>query len=193
MGWRGQLSTQRVEGSVVKDVVHNAKCDVAVLRDRGVREKSIKHVLVPVGGGPHARLALRLAWDIARAEKGSLTAVRILPEANEIDTKVEMDVLRQSVEDALGEIPEKVTLSLKHSDAIVEGILEESAQATNQTGYDLIAIGASEEWFLKNLLFGSIPDQVADGTSCSVLMVRKYEPAPVSRIRRIIKRSNSKK
>jgi amino acid transporter/nucleotide-binding universal stress UspA family protein len=206
MGWRGQLSTQRVAGSVVKDVVYGARCDVAVLRDRGVED--IKRVLVPVGGGPHARLALRLAWEIVKAERGSLTALRILPEASEVDMEVEMDVLRQLVEDVLGGITEEVTCSLKRNDSVVEGILAEasaspsarlgtgsaepSTQITGQVGYDLIAIGASEEWFLRNLLFGSIPDRVADGVPCSVLMVRKHEPAPVSWLRRMIKKHNSR-
>jgi amino acid transporter len=198
MGWRGQLSTQRVAGSVVKDVVRGAQCDVAVLRDREMGD--IKRALVPVGGGPHARLALRLAWDIVRAEGGSLTALRILPEADEVDMEVEMDVLRQLVEDALGGIPEEVTFSLKRNDSVVEGIraeasassAEPSAQVADQAGYDLIAIGASEEWFLRNLLFGSIPDRIADGAPCSVLMVRKHEPAPVSWLRRMIKGHNSR-
>ena len=198
MGWRGQLTTQQVTGSVVKDVVQGATCDVAVLRDRGVGEAGVKHVLVPVGGGPHARLALRLAWDIAKAEDGSLTALRILPETgavDEVDMEVEMDVLRQLVEDELEEIPEEITFRLKRSDSVVEGILAEaSAPAADQADadrkhpYDLIAIGASEEWFLKNRLFGSIPDRVADGASCSVLMVRKHEPSAVSWLRRTLKR-----
>jgi nucleotide-binding universal stress UspA family protein len=185
MGWRGQLSTQRVTGSVVKDVVRGAQCDVAVLRDRGVGD--IKHVLVPVGGGPHARLALRLAWDIVRAEEGSLTALRILPQAGQVDMEVEMEVLRQIVEDELGGIPEDVTFRLKRSDSVVEGILAEAAKTEDREGCDLIAIGASEEWFFRNLLFGSIPDRVADGAPCSVLLVRKHEPSAVSWLRRMRK------
>jgi nucleotide-binding universal stress UspA family protein len=190
MGWRGQLSTQRVVGSVVKDVVHSAPCDVAVLRDRGIGEKKIERVLVPVGGGPHARLALQLAWDIARAEGGTITALRILPAEGQVDLAVEMDVLSQVIEDVLGGVPEEVTLRLARSDSIAEGILAEAGPGEEQAGHDLIAIGASEEWFLKNLLFGSIPDRVADGAGCSVLMVRKYEPAPVSWARRAIKGQN---
>jgi amino acid transporter/nucleotide-binding universal stress UspA family protein len=183
MGWHGQLSTQRVAGSVVKDVVHGATCNVAVLRDRGV--ENIRRVLVPTGGGPHARLALRLAWDIVRAAGGSLTVLRILPEPEGV-CEVEMDVLRQLVEDELGEIPEAVTFRMTCNDSIVEGILEEAAQVKEENGYDLIAIGASEEWFLRNLLFGSITDQIADGAPCSVLMVRRYEPAAVSWFRRMM-------
>jgi nucleotide-binding universal stress UspA family protein len=185
MGWHGQLSTQRVVGSVVKEVVKGATCDVAVLRDRGVGD--IQRVLVPVSGGPHARLALRLAWDIARAEGGTLTALHILPETDEVALEVEMDVLHQLVEDVLGEIPKEVTLRLGCSRSVVEGMLAESSRAAGQEGYDLIVIGASEEWFLRNLLFGSIPDRVADGADCSVLMVRKYEPRPISWLRRVVK------
>jgi nucleotide-binding universal stress UspA family protein len=190
MGWRGQLSTHRVKGSVVKDVVHDAPCDVAVLRDRGVEK--IRRVLVPAGGGPHARLALRLAWDIVRAEGGSLTALRLLTEAGEVDMEVEMDVLRQLVEDVLGEIPEEVTFTLERNDSLAKGILAEFSQAAEQEeGYDLVVIGASEEWFLREMLFGSVPDQIADSVPCSVLMVRKYELAPVSWVRRTIKKRRS--
>ena len=188
LGWRGQLTTQRVAGSVVKDVVYGAGCDVAVLRDRGVGEEDIKHVLVPVGGGPHARLALQLAWDIAKAEEGALTALHILPEKDEVDMEVEMDVLRQLVEDELGEIPEEVTFRLKRSPSVAEGILAEVAKTEDREDYDLIVIGASEEWFLRTLLFGSIPDRIANGAPCSVLMVRKHEPSAVSWLRRNLKR-----
>lgn len=170
---------------MVKDVVHSAPCDVAVLRDRGV--ENIKRVLTPIGSGPHARLALRLAWDIARAKGGSLTVLRIVPEPEGV-CEVEMDVLRQLIEDELGEVPEAVTFRLTCNDSIVDGIMEEAAQVEEEDGYDLIAIGASEEWFLKDLLFGSVTDQIADQAPCSVLMVRRYEPAPVSWMRRMVKK-----
>jgi nucleotide-binding universal stress UspA family protein len=42
---------------------------------------------------------------------------------------------------------------------------------------DLIIIGASNEWRIRNVLFGSIPDIVADHALCSVLMVRRYLPS----------------
>jgi len=158
---------------------------VAVLRDRGA--ENIKRVLVPVGGGPHSRLALRLARDIVNAEGGTMTALRILPEKGQVDMEVETDVLHQLVEDALGEVPEEMIFRLRHNASVVEGILAESTPTEGQDGYDLIAIGASEEWFLTGLLFGSIPDLVADAVSCSVLMVRKHEPAAISRVRRLIK------
>jgi len=35
-------------------------------------------------------------------------------------------------------------------------------------------IGASREWGIRNVLFGTIPDVIADRSPCSVLMVRRY-------------------
>jgi nucleotide-binding universal stress UspA family protein len=191
MGWRGQLSAHRVSSSVVNQVVDGAQCNVAVLRDRGIGKRVIRRVLVPLGGGPHSRLSLQLAKDIIEVENGSLTALRILPETGKVDMQVEMDVLRQLVEDALGEIPKEVALSLKRNDSVINGILAASVQNADQKGYDLISIGASEEWFLKDLLFGSIPDRVANKASCSVLLVRRYEPEPVSWLRRILRKRRS--
>jgi nucleotide-binding universal stress UspA family protein len=187
MGWHGQLSTQRVTGSIVKDVIRGAQCDVAVLRDRGIVDRPIRRVLVPVGSGPHARLALRLAWDIARAKGGAVTALRIVSDVEMCDLDVEMDVLRQLVEDILGDVPDEIALSLQYNETLVDGILAAAEAAEGKNTYDLVTIGASEEWFLKDLLFGSIPDRVANTADCSVLMVRKYEPAPVSWARRMIK------
>ena len=182
MGWRGQLTSQRVTGSVVKDVVRGARCNMAVLRDRGV--DGIRRVLVLMGGGPHARLALQLAWGIARGEGAQLTALRFVPEEGEVDMGVEMDVLCQAVEDVLGEVTDAVTTRLVRSDSLVFGALAE----VKAKGYDLIVVGASEEWFLKHILFGSIPDQIAEKVPCSVLMVRRYEPSGVSWLRRTFKR-----
>ncbi len=119
-----------------------------------------------------------------RQEKGSLTALRILPEREEVDMQVEMEVLRQTVEDVLGEETGRVTFRLRRARSVADGILEEAAGEP----CDLIAIGASEEWSLKTMLFGSIPDRVAEGAPCSVLMVRKYEPAAVSWLRRSLRR-----
>jgi nucleotide-binding universal stress UspA family protein len=88
------------------------------------------------------------------------------------------------VEEALGDIHKRVTTRVARSTNVVEGILAEA----QRQDYDLLVIGASEEWFLKNLLFGTIPDRVAEGAPCSVLLVRKYEPAGVPRLRRALKR-----
>ena len=46
------------------------------------------------------------------------------------------------------------------------------AIVTASADYDLVIIGASNEWRLRQWLFGSLPDKVTNHPSASVLMVR---------------------
>jgi len=77
MGWPGSIKGHDLAHNVVKEVVVTAHTDVAVLRSRGLEQ--VRRILVPVGGGPHARFCLRLASQIAELEKGTVTAFRSLP------------------------------------------------------------------------------------------------------------------
>ncbi len=181
LGWQGQFATRPEKGHIVNSVLQNARCDVAVLRSRDTGQ--LGRILVPVGGGPHSRQALRLGREIARVVGGTMTALRILPPSVKSDAETEREVLRQIVEDRLGADAEAVELRIIRHDEIAAGIL-----AAAEEGYDLIIIGASEEWFLKEMLFGSIPDRIADKAPCSVLLVRKHEPSSVSWLRRRMKR-----
>jgi hypothetical protein len=63
-----------------------------------------------------------------------------------------------------------VEITIKESTDVTGGILEELEDRDD----DLIIIGASHEWGIRNVLFGTIPDIIADRAPCSVLMVRRY-------------------
>ncbi len=178
LGWHGPITLGRIRGSIDKEVLRSAPCDVGVLLDR--RLKTPRRILVPVGGGPHARLGLRLAFNLARGNQGELTALRIVTRRQEVDLQAEHEALRKMVESELVEPDHHVRLKVVQSPQVVSSILNEARQ-----GYDLLVVGASNEWFLRNWLFGSIPDVIAERSPCSVLLVRKYEPAPLSWLRRL--------
>ncbi|MGD1993546.1 MAG: universal stress protein [Anaerolineae bacterium] len=180
MGWEGALSASQIYGSPTKRILAEAECDVAVLRARGLEQ--INHILVPVGGGPHARLGLRLAAQIARGDGCKLTAMRVVRPSDELDMDVEMEGLRKMVAEILGAEAPNVSTRLVVRDTVAEAIVSEAEEGA----YDLLVIGASEEWHIKSLLVGSIPDTIADRAPCSVLMVRRYESAGISATRRII-------
>jgi len=179
MSWHGVLSASRIYGSPAKRILQEAQCDVAVLRAR--RLERVRRVLIPVGGGPHARLGLRLASRITRGDGGTLTALRVLAPADNLDMEVEMQSLRHVIADVLGNAADKVATRILVDEAVADAIVKEAADGE----YDLLVIGASEEWPIKSLLVGALPDAVADQAPCSVLMVRRYEPAGVSATRRI--------
>lgn len=79
------------------------------------------------------------------------------------------------------EVIKNISLSICNYNSVVKGILAEAKIGK----YDLIIIGASEEWKLKNFLFGSIPDYIANKALCSVLMVKKHEAPYISWIKKM--------
>ncbi len=179
LGWRGPLTLGRIRTSVDKEVVRTAPCDVAVFLNRHL--KDVRRVLVPAGGGPHARLGLRLAYDLAVGEAAKSVAVlRVVRPTKDVDMAAEEATVQRLIRHELGEADGRVSARVVQSPSVVSGILSEAGQ-----GYDLLIIGASEEWFLSNWLFGAIPDVVAERAPCSVLLVKKHEPSPVSWLRRM--------
>jgi nucleotide-binding universal stress UspA family protein len=181
LGWRGPLTLGRVRASVDKEVLRSARCDVAVFLDRHLEH--VQRILVPAGGGPHARLGLRMAYDLARSEGAQVVVLRVARPAEDLDIPAEELAMRHLIHRELGETGEHVSACVVPSPSVVDGILNQAAQ-----GYDLVIIGASEEWFLRNWLFGAIPDMVAERAPCSVLLVKKHEPSSVSWTRRKLKR-----
>ncbi len=181
LGWRGPFSLRRIRTSIDKEVIRSAPVDTAVFLDRHTAQ--LRRILVPVGGGPHARLGLRLAHELAESQGAEVVAARIVLQSETLDMAAEEAALNSIIRNEWDSTGNGVSARVVPSHSVVAGIVDEAAQ-----GYDLLIIGASEEWFLRNWLFGSIPDVVAEQVSCSVLLVRKHEPASVSRLRRIGKK-----
>jgi len=70
------------------------------------------------------------------------------------------------------------------AESVVQGVLAEAKRLP----YDLLVMGASEEWGTGTRLFGSVDDWVVEHTeTCSVLLVRRYEPVALHWLRRQIK------
>jgi amino acid transporter len=180
MGWHGAMSASRIYGSPTKRILEGARCNAAILRARS--QKQIKRVLVPVGGGPHARLGLRLASMVARGEGGALAAMRVACPGKDLDIEVEAQALRHMVAEVLGNAASEASTHIRVSEDVAQAILQEIEQGD----YDLLVIGASEEWAVKSLLAGALPDAIADAAPCSVLMARRHEPKGLSTTRRII-------
>ncbi len=181
LDWHGPLSAGQIYGHPNKMILQEAHCNVAVLRERNLDR--IRRILIPAGGGPHARYGLRLAARLAHQGDVQLTLLRVTRPSAELNMEVEERALKDLAEDVIGDMAAQVEIKVVVHADVVEPILEE-AQAG---GYDLLIIGASNEWMVKSLLVGAIPDTIADRAPCSVLMVRRFEPTGIFTIRRIIR------
>jgi nucleotide-binding universal stress UspA family protein len=185
-GWPGPLTPEQLVENPVKQILQRAHTNVAVLLNRGLLLQPLRRILVPVGGGPHSRLALRLAHELAEAEGALVTALRVLKgevvdQAEEIDDQTLW--LADIIGEVLGEVPSNFALQAGCARSIETGVLREAQLGT----YNLIVMGASEEWASRTRLFGSVDDWVADHAPCSVLLCRRCEPVAISWLRRQVK------
>ncbi|MDR9416361.1 MAG: amino acid permease [Gracilimonas sp.] len=165
MGWQGGFSLGRIYNTPVQRIIKELKADVSVLKNRNLDE--IKSVAVPWGGGLHARLGMEIGVRIAQAVGAKLRVIRLVKSG--INIQEEEKELRQRIK-PLTETIENLEIVVKESEDVTGGILAELEEHQD----DLLIIGASHEWSIRNVLFGTIPDIIADRAPCSVMMVRRY-------------------
>jgi amino acid transporter len=168
MGWQGGFNVSRIYNSPIQRIVRGLPADVGVLKNRGLA--SIERILLPWGGGMHARLGLEVAVRVAKATDATVHLLRVV--RPDVDAADEEEALARTVANIVGEDADEIKYLVRESESVTDGI--ESALANED--YDLTIIGASREWSIRQVLFGSIPDIIADQADCSVLMVRRYLP-----------------
>ncbi len=169
LGWRGAVSLRRLRRSINQAVVSRARANVAVLRLQGPELAPLRRILLPVGWGPHARLGLRLAERLVANTGASVTVLRVLPMAGEVDWEGERAALVRLLDEEAPGLRYGTELRLTREPAAMPAILSEARREP----CDLIIIGASDGWWVRTWLFGALPDQVADRAPCPVLLVRR--------------------
>ena len=63
--------------TTIDAVVRESPCDIAVVKQRGLDQ--VRSILVPVRGGPHAELAIRLARDLGKRFGAQVVVMHIVP------------------------------------------------------------------------------------------------------------------
>ena len=166
LGWRGYTRALGASmGPVIDAVIRDAPCDVTVAK--GSEWERVDRILVPTAGGPHAPIAAHLAMLLAETHDSHVTVLYVqLGRA----TPEQMEENQQRIAQTLVGLkfsrpPEqKVVIA----DSVVEGIVREAA------GYDLVLLGASEEGLFDQLVFGSIPQEIAARVSKTAVITRRY-------------------
>ena len=172
LGWPGYTQSKgQAFGTVIDLMSKNPPCDLAVVR---LRKTSLpSSIVVPIAGGPNARLALELALTQADAveqrtgERPEVVALNLIPGDGD---KTVREQRRKTLLKELDIEGWPLELRIIPANDIVPGILTAAA------GFDQIIIGASEEGVLEQSLFGSIPQRVAEEALTTVIMVKHHDP-----------------
>ena len=152
-------------------LLSSAPCHTIVIRVAS-QNTELSRILAPTAGGPHAAVALRLAYKVAKENGAILTPLYIEPNVGEIATKVGERILEKTLRkvgiDKHSCVEPKVLLSNNVASAI-------AAEAAKD--YDLVIIGASDTGSIRRLLFGTIPERLLEGENAvSIAVCRSKWP-----------------
>jgi nucleotide-binding universal stress UspA family protein len=151
----------------IDSVVRESPCDIAVVKQRGVEQ--VRSILVPVRGGPHAELAMRLARDLGKRFKAQVVVLHVVPKGiGERAFKREEEALDAFAREHGG--GRKVKGLLREATSVRTAILQEAAL------HDLVVMGASAHPSNASpdgrFLFGMVADAVASKAKPTVIVVK---------------------
>lgn len=180
-GWGGPLSAAaaaraEAEGGsrdmpvfspTIDAVVRESPCDIAVVKQRGVEQ--VRSVLVPVRGGPHAELAMRLARDLGRRFGAQVSVLHVVPKGiGARAVQREQEALDRFVDEHGGN--RRVHGILREATSVRTAIIREAAN------HDLVVMGASAQPSNAapdgRYLFGTVADAVASKARPTVIVVK---------------------
>jgi len=163
--WKGHARSRgTLMGHILDYVIEHAPCNLAIVRDRGLRQ--IKRLLVPTAGGPHAPLAARIALAIGRGHGATVTLLYVCrPGASEEERQRGERVIEHTLADLETEQPVERRMI---TGEVIQAVIEEAR------GYDLVLVGATGERLFQRILFGNIPKGIAEGCPRTVMMVRRH-------------------
>ncbi len=175
LGWHGKMggADGAVSNAMLKHVLQDPLADVVVVG--GSTPARFDRILAPYAGGPHSELALQLGSALARnaathtpQSSPPLTALNVVSTQAAGPTKGAVRTRQQALN---GFAPELVRAIEIKDDDPVAGILTELKQ-----GYDLVIMGTSREEVIDQVLFGVLPQRVAEESNAPVIVVRRHTP-----------------
>ncbi len=150
-------------------VVRQSPSDIAVVKQRGVDH--VKSILVPVRGGPHAELAMRLAGDLGKRFEAQVVVLHVVP-------KGIGDAALEREQQALDRFIEEHGGSRRVKGLIREAVSVRRAVIREASHHDLVIMGAAAQPGEGGsaddgrYLFGSVPEAVASRARPTVIVVK---------------------
>ena len=148
-------------------VVRESPCDIAVVKQRGLDD--VTSILVPVRGGPHAELAMRISRDLAKRFGAKVVVLHVVPKGiGDRAIEREQAAVDAFVREHAG--TRRATGLIREASSVRQAIIKEAAN------HQLVVMGASA--IPSNAspdgryLFGTLAESVASRARPTVIVVK---------------------
>jgi chloride channel protein, CIC family len=191
MGWQGKTSTPgRIFGNTVDTAIRQAPCPVVLIKlgkklqnisqlsvtnefltpHSGVeslfRLTNLNRWLVPIAGGPNMQYALQLLPALTSFSRNP--EIYLCQFFDPHQTQPDLDNLNTAANFVREHLGIPTTIMPLYSDAIAATAIDLAAEKQ----CDAIILGASREGLLHQTIQGNIPEAIASGSDCTVIVVR---------------------
>ncbi|WP_193198879.1 chloride channel protein [Nostoc sp. MG11] len=131
-------------------------------------QHSFNRWLVPMAGGPNARVAIKLLPALVTL--GNNPQIRLTQVFKPSELKPDMTVLEQAIRQLMRRrnLSNTVVAVPVQADSVTEGVI----RLVKTEGYDVVVLGASREGLLQHAIQGNIPEAIASGVDSTVILVR---------------------
>jgi nucleotide-binding universal stress UspA family protein len=168
MALAGERALPRpVFSPTIDAVVRESPCDIAVVKQRGLDQ--VGSILVPVRGGPHAELAMRISRDLAKRFAAKVVVLHVVPKgigARAVER--EQAAVDAFVREHAG--TKRAVGIIREATSVRQAIIKEAAN------HDLVVMGASAQPTNASpdgrYLFGTLAESVASKAKPTVIVVK---------------------
>ena len=158
MGWRGskRVPTEWIFSRLVDPVIQQANCEVVLVKCNG--QTQFDRWLVPMAGGPNAKLAIELLPALTSLSHKPL--VRLCQVFEPTDLSPDLTTLDRAADFLSPYLHDAITIVPLHANSIAEAVLDYA----RQDGSDAIVLGASRAGILQQVVNGNIPAAISQNS-----------------------------
>lgn len=192
MGWQGKTATPgRIFGNTVDTAIRQAHCPVVLIKlgknlqnisqlsvtnkfltphsavEALLRLTNLNRWLVPISGSPNMQYALKLLPALVSFSRDP--EIYLCQFFDPHQTQPDLNNLNTAANFVREHLGTPTTILPIYSDAIAATTIDLAAEKQ----CDAIILGASREGLLQQTIQGNIPEAIAQGSNCTVIVVRE--------------------
>lgn len=167
LGWKGYTKYKTFSmGNIMDRVIEQLPCNIVVVKPGKAEENNdnMRKILLPSRGGNNDIMAARIAKDLVNSYGAHVTILNV-NHRDEFNDRIERRL--RPIIDQFGKY--EYDLQIVEGDDITEEILRKS----EEEDYDTVILGATEEGFLQQLLFGNKNEKIAKSCNKTVILAKK--------------------
>ena len=168
MGWYRGVDKLSAVASQSRTLAKEVRLETLILKERNMGPA--KRILVLSGGGSHALTGIQTGYELSQLWGADMEILRVVRDSHcnpdDLILQRYCEQLRQESNLQLSLLGIDLPTTVLPAADVVSTIADRAGPD------DLVILGASNEWRQEEYLAGSIPDEITNKVSCSVLIAR---------------------